>query len=182
MLGELQPKLEKAIEVFKSDLASLRAGRAGAGLVENLMIESSYGSKMPLKQLASVTIPDAQTVAIQPWDKNNLMPIEKAISQSSLGLTPLNDGQTIRISIPPLSSERREELAKVAAEKAEAARVAVRNIRREAMENIDRQLKDKKIGEDEQKRLEKQVQDKIDTYNQQIDTILHQKKQEIRTV
>lgn len=182
MLGELQPKLDKAIEIFRSDLATLRTGRASTGLVDNLIVESSYGSKMPLKQLASVTIPDAQTVAIQPWDRSNLAPIEKAISQSSINLTPLNDGQTIRISIPPLSSERREELAKLAAERGEAARVAVRNIRHEAMEKIDQKMRSGEIGEDEQKRLEKQVQDRIDACNQQIDAVLRQKEQEIKTV
>ena len=182
MLSELQTKLDKAIEVFRGDLSTLRAGRANTGLVENLIVDSTYGTKMPIKQLANITIPDNATVAIQPWDKGNLGPIERAISQSSLGLAPANDGQTIRITIPPLSSERRDELAKIASEKAEAARVAVRNLRREAMAKVEQQAKDKAIGEDEQKRLEKQIQDKISECNQQIDKILSEKEQEIRTV
>jgi len=182
MLGELQPKLDRAIEVFRSDLATLRTGRASTGLVENLMVDSNYGSKMPIKQLANINIPDSTTIAIQPWDKGNLGPIEKAIAQSSLGLAPMNDGQTVRVSIPPLSSERREELVKVASEKAESARVSVRNLRREAMDKVEQQVSDKTIGEDEQKRLEKQVQDKIDEYNRQIDKILGEKEQEIKTV
>lgn len=181
MLGELQPKLDKAIEIFKGNLASIRTGRAGAALVENLMVES-YGSKMPLKQLAGITVPDSATIAIQPWDKVNLAAIEKAISQSSLGLAPLNDGQTIRIHIPPLSSERREELVRVASEKAEATRVIIRNLRREAMEMIEGRVRNKEIGEDEQKRFERQVQDKVDEYNRQIDAILNEKEQEIKTV
>lgn len=182
MLGELQLKLDKVIEVFRGDLATLRTGRASTGLVENLMVDSSYGSKMPVKQLANLTIPDSATIAIQPWDKGNLGPVEKAISQSSLGLSPINDGQTIRVNIPPLSSERREELVKVASEKAESARVSVRNLRREAMGKVEQQASNKTIGEDEQKRLERQIQDKIDEYNRQIDKILGEKEQEIKTV
>ena len=181
MLEELGTKLGLTIESYKSDLAGVRAGRASAGLVENLNVDV-YGSKMPLKQMASIAVPDSRSLAIQPWDKANLGPIEKAIRDSELSLNPINDGVMIRINIPPLSEERRSELTKLIGQKAEAARVSVRNIRHEAMSKIDAQVKAKEIGEDDQKRFEKQIQDKVTEANSKIDELLSQKEVEIKTI
>lgn len=180
-MEEFKQKIGSALEVFKTDLSGVRAGRASAGLVEGVMVDS-YGQKMPLKQVANILVNDAQSLSIQPWDKANLAPIEKAIATSDLGLNPVNDGVMIRINIPPLSAERREELVKVAAQKAEVARIAVRNIRHDAMSGIDRQVKNKEIGEDDQKRLEKEIQDRVDQANAQIEELLKAKESDIRTV
>lgn len=181
MLEELTTKLSASLSAFQEDLSSVRTGRASASLVENLMAEV-YGSPMPIKQIASVTVPDARSLAIQPWDKSNLAGIEKAIRESELGFNPTNDGNLVRITVPPLSEERRVELVKVAAGKAENAKVSVRNIRREVMDKIATQLKEKQIGEDEQARLEKQVQEKVDATVAKIDELLKQKETEIKTV
>jgi len=181
MLEELKLKLDASLAVFREDLNSVRTGRASAGLVENL-VALVYGSPMPIKQIASVMVPDARSIAVQPWDKANLGPIEKAIRESDLGFNPTNDGTMVRITVPPLSEERRVELAKVASAKAENARVAVRNLRREVMDKISAQVKSKEIGEDEQARLEKQVQEKVDATVAQIDDGLRQKETEIKTV
>ena len=151
MLDELEAKLVKTIESLQTELNGIRAGRASASLVENLLVES-YGSKMPLKQVASITVSDAKSLAIQPWDRGNLAPIERAIAQSDLGLNPINDGTMIRLNIPPLSSERRDELVKLVGQRAEAAKVSIRNLRHEAMDQIGRQVKDKVISEDDSKR------------------------------
>ena len=181
MLEELKAKLDHSLEVFREDLNGVRTGRAGAGLVENLIVDV-YGSKMPLKQIASVAVPDARSLAIQPWDKANLASIEKAIRESDLGFNPMNDGTLVRINVPPLSEERRTELAKIASSKAEGAKVAIRNLRREVMDKISAQVKSKEIGEDEQVRLEKQVQEKVDSAVAVIDDLLKQKETEIKTV
>lgn len=181
MLEELKSKLGQSLAVFREDLNGVRTGRAGTGLVENLEVDV-YGSKMPVKQIASVMVPDARSIAIQPWDKSNLAAIEKAVRESDLGFNPVNDGTMVRINIPPLSEERRMELAKVASGKAENARVVIRNLRREVMDKIAGQVKSKQIGEDEQNRLEKQVQEKIDGAIAQVDELLKQKEIEIKTV
>lgn len=181
MLEELGDKTGKALEVLRGELAGIRAGRASASLVENVLVDS-YGSKMPLKQLASITVPDARSLAIQPWDRANLAPIERAIAQSDLGLNPVNDGTLVRLNIPPLSTERRDELLKLIGQRAEAARVTVRNLRHEAMTDTSRQLKDKHISEDDSKRLEKTVQERIDAANSQIDELLRTKETEIKTI
>jgi ribosome recycling factor len=181
MLEELKTKLDQSLAAFREDLNSVRTGRAGAGLVENLMVDV-YGSKMPLKQIASVMVPDARSLAIQPWDKANLAPIEKSIRESDLGFNPTNDGTMVRINVPPLSEERRTELSKIASGKAENAKVSIRNLRREVMDKITAQVKNKEIGEDEQARLEKQVQEKIDATVSQVDDLFKQKEAEIKTV
>ena len=181
MLDELGGKLGKALEALRGELAGIRAGRASASLVENVLVES-YSTEMPIKQLATITVPDARSLAIQPWDRANLAPIERAIAQSDLGLNPVNDGASVRLNIPPLSSERRGELVKLVGARAETARVAVRNLRHEAMAGIDRRLKDKLISEDDSKRLEKAVQDQIDRTNAQIDQLFQTKETEIKTI
>jgi len=181
MLEEFKTKLDHSLEMFREDLNGVRTGRASAGLVENLSVDV-YGSKMTLKQIASVMVPDARSIAIQPWDKSNLGPIEKAIRESDLGFNPVNDGSMVRINVPPLSEERRDELVKIASSKAENARISVRNLRREIMDKIAGQIKDKLIGEDEQMRLEKQVQEKIDAVMARMEELFKQKETEIKTV
>ncbi len=181
MLDDLPAKFQAALEALQNDLGGVRAGRASAGLVENLAVDV-YGSKMVLKQIASIAVPDAKSLAIQPWDKSNLGPIEKAIRDSELSLNPVNDGILIRINIPPLSEERREELIKLIGQKTEAARIAVRNIRHDAMSKVDAALKAKEIGEDDQKRFEKQIQDRVVEVNAKIDEAQAQKEAELRTV
>ncbi|MDD5606129.1 MAG: ribosome recycling factor [Patescibacteria group bacterium] len=177
MLDDLKSKLAKALEVFQTEIKKVRTGRAHPDLVEGVMVES-YGAQVPLKQVANVGAPDAQTIAIQPWDRANLAPIEKGIIASGLGLNPLNDGQMIRITIPPLSAERRTELVKVASARAEEAKVAIRNLRRDAMEDIKKQIN----SEDEQKRLEKQVQDMVDDFVSRVEIALGDKEKEITTI
>ncbi len=181
MLEELKNKLDQSLAIFREDLNGVRTGRAGAGLVENLMVDV-YGSAMPVKQIASVMVPDARSLAIQPWDRANLAPIEKAIRDSDLGFNPMNDGTMVRINVPPLSEERRAELAKIASSKAENAKVVIRNMRREVMDKIADQVKAKQIGEDEQNRLEKQVQEKVDGVIASVDELFKQKEAEIKTV
>ncbi len=181
MLEEIKQRFNQSVESLRADLAGVRTGRASSGLVENLVVDV-YGSKMPLLQIASITVPDARSIAIQPWDKANLAPIEKSIRESELSLNPVNDGIIIRIAIPPLSEERREELVKLANQKVEQGKVSIRNIRHDAKSKLDAQLKDKSIGEDEHARLEKQIQDLVNDFNSKIDEMQKQKDAEIRTV
>lgn len=181
MLDELNQKLTAAFEALNTELGGIRAGRASAGLVENLMADV-YGAKTPIKQIASITVPDPKSLAIQPWDKSNLAPIEKAVRDSELSLNPINDGLMIRINIPPLSEERRMELVKLIGQKSEAAKIAVRNIRHDFVSRIDSELKAKTLGEDDHKRQEKQIQDKIGEFNAKIDDALSAKETEIKTV
>ena len=181
MLSEFNQKLAQSVESFANELAGIRAGRASAGLVENLMADV-YGNKMAIKTIASIMVPDARSIAIQPWDKANLAPIEKAISESEMSLNPMNDGEMVRINIPPLSEERRAELVKLIGQKAETARIAVRNIRHDILAKSDRDLKDKAIGEDEHARLQKQVQEEVNKTNAKIDEMLAAKETEIKTV
>ena len=181
MFEELKTKLDKTIEVLKSELAKVRIGRASVGLIENLNVDV-YGSTMPLNQLANITVPDSRTLAIQPWDKANLASIEQAIAKSSLGLNPVNDGTMVRIFIPPLSSERRNELVKVVKQKAEAAKISIRNIRQDAVSKILAQEKNKEIGEDEARRRQDQVQTEIDRYNDEIDNLTSIKEKDITTI
>jgi len=181
MLEELDRKLAQTLESLSADLSGIRAGRASAGLVENL-IADVYGTPMPVKVIGSIMVPDAKSLAIQPWDKSNLAPIEKAIRDSDLSLNPVNDGIMIRINIPPLSEERRAELIKLVSQKAEASKISVRNIRHEAVSGADADLKAKTIGEDDHKRLEKQIQDKVAAANTKIDEQLAAKETELKTI
>jgi ribosome recycling factor len=181
MLEELSLKLTSTLDGLQSDLSGLRAGRASASLVENLVADV-YGSPMQIKAIASIMVPDSKSLAIQPWDKANLAPIEKAIRDSELSLNPMNDGIMVRINIPPLSEERRAELIKLVGQKAEAAKIAIRNIRHDAVSKIDADLKAKAIGEDDHKRLEKQIQDKVTEYNGRVDEQFAAKETELKTI
>lgn len=173
--------MKKSVQSLQKDLGGLRAGRATPALLEKLVVEY-YGVPSPVHQVAGVTVPDARTLVIQPWDKALLKPIEKAIQKSDLGLTPNSDGSVIRLSIPPLTTERRNELVKVAKKKAEEARVAIRNLRRDANEMVKKLEKDGSASEDQAKKGQEEVQKLTDKYVKEADEVLLAKEAEIMEV
>lgn len=175
-----QERMEKALTALKKELASLRAGRASVGLVDRIQAEY-YGALTPLNQLANITTPDSRTLSIQPWDKSSIGAIEKAILKSDLGLTPANDGISIRIVIPALTEERRAELVKTTKKYGEEAKVAVRNIRRDANDDI-KKLEKAGIPEDESRRHQDEIQKSTDKYIAEIDKALVAKEKEIMEV
>jgi ribosome recycling factor len=174
-------EFEKSIEFFKEELTQLRTGRASTALVDNLTVDY-YGAKSPLKQVASITIPEPRTIMISPWDKSSLTGIEKSIRESQLNLNPNNDGQVIRINIPPLNEERRKELVKILNQKAEEARIVIRKHREEIWEEIQNMEKDGTIGEDDKFAGKDRLQVVIDEYNTKIEDIRKKKEEEILTV
>ncbi len=173
--------MKKSVQALQKDLGGLRAGRAMPALLDKLVVEY-YGVPSPVAQVASVTVPDARTLVIQPWDKGLLKPIEKAIQKSDLGLTPNSDGSVIRLHIPPLTTERRNELVKVAKKKAEETRVAVRNLRRDANELVRKFEKDGSASEDQAKKGQEDVQKLTDKYVKEVDEVLLAKEAEIMEV
>ncbi len=181
VLRETEDKMKKSVQSLQKDLGGLRAGRATPALLEKLVVEY-YGVPSPVHQVAGVTVPDARTLVIQPWDKALLKPIEKAIQKSDLGLTPNSDGSVIRLSIPPLTTERRNELVKVAKKKAEEARVAIRNLRRDANEMVKKLEKDGSASEDQAKKGQEEVQKLTDKYVKEADEVLLAKEAEIMEV
>lgn len=175
------PDFSKVINHLKDEFAGLQIGRASAGLVEGLMVET-YGSMQPLKAIASVSVPDARTIQIQPWDRGVLSVVEKAIRESDLNLNPSNNGLAIILSIPPLTEERRRDLVKVVGRMAEDARISVRNLRHDAMAVYKRQEHDGEMSEDERKRAEKVLQEKVDAVNAEITDLAKKKEEAIMTV
>jgi ribosome recycling factor len=175
---ETNDRMEKALESLERDFKRLRTGRASVSLVDGIRV-AYYGTPTPLSQLATLTIPDPRTIMIQPWDNSIIAEVEKAILKSELGLTPMNDGKIIRINIPPLTTERRRELVKVVKKMAEEAKVAVRNIRRDANEMIKDLKKDKEISEDEQFRAQEETQKVTDDFIKRIDALYALKEKEI---
>ncbi len=178
LFKETETRMEKAVEVLKKELASLRAGRANPSLLENIKV-SYYGVDTPLIQLANISAPEPRLLVIQPWDKNVIQDIEKAIQKSDLGLTPSNDGSIIRINIPELTEERRQELVRVVRKKAEEAKVAVRNIRREVNDKIKALEKEGEISEDDAHRDQKKVQELTDKYIETLSKVMEAKEKEI---
>ena len=174
-------KMGKTIASYKKDIATLRTGRANPAMLDLIRIDV-YGQKMPINQLASVTIPEPRTISIQVWDKNNVTLVDTEIKKSNLGVNPQVDGQILRIRIPQLTEERRKELTKVLKNLSEKAKVSIRNLRRESNDNIKSLLKEKKIGEDESKILENQVQKSTDENISLIEKILVEKEKEILTL
>lgn len=174
-------RMEGAIEVFKKDLASIRTGRASLSLLEGITVDY-YGTPTPIQQVASLSIPEPRQILIQPWEQRLIPEIEKAIMKSDLGLTPTNDGKVIRINIPPLTEERRKQLVKVVRKRAEEARIAIRNIRRDANEELKRLEKDKHLSEDIVKRSQEEIQKLTDSFIGKIDDILAHKEKEIMEV
>jgi ribosome recycling factor len=173
--------MKKSVASLKDGFASLRTGRASASLFDRIRIDA-YGEKSSLSQVANISVPEARLIVIQPWDKNLITEIEKAIRSSELSLNPSNDGKVIRISIPPLTEQRRKELVKLAKNQAEQFRVAVRNIRRDGNDELKKLLKDSKITEDDETKGTAELQKHTDSYIDQINKILEEKEKEIMEV
>ena len=178
---EFESKMKKTVELLSTSFASVRAGRANAAVLDQIQVDY-YGTPTPISQLASVAVPDSRTVTIQPWDKGSFSGVEKAILKSDLGLTPVNDGKIIRISIPPLTEERRKELVKVSRKYTEDAKVAVRNVRRDANDQLKKLEKDKTISEDELKKANDDVQKLTDKYVADADKRCQAKEKEIMDI
>ena len=175
---DAETRMQGALDALGREFAGVRTGRANAALLEHVRVDY-YDTPTPLNQVASVSVPDARTLMIQPWDQSVLTKIERAIQKSDLGLTPVNDGKLIRLTIPPLNEERRKQLAKSVGKLAEEARVAIRNVRREAKEKIKGLLKEKTISEDDERRSETELQKLTDRSTQKVDELLKKKEQEI---
>lgn len=181
MLERLKKKMGDSLNSLLRDYGGLRTGRASVSILDNIMVEA-YGNSVPLQQVGTISIPEARLITIQVWDTSLLKPAEVAIRNSPIGLSPVIDGQLIRISIPELSEERRKEICKLAGKYAEQARVAIRNIRREGMDEIKKQEKNKEISEDEVKKLSNDVQKLTDDFVKKIDTALSVKEKEIMKI
>ena len=180
-INNCSSKMKKAFDVFNHDLGSLRTGRANASMLDIIKVDV-YGQKMPINQLATVSTPEPRLLTVQVWDQNNVTLIDSAIKKSNLGINPQIDGQLMRIPIPNLNEERRNELKKIMGELSEKAKVAIRNIRREANDKLKQDLKEKKIGEDEWKKCEKKIQNLTDSQISELEKKLKEKEKEIMTV
>lgn len=180
-LDELKRRMEGALTSLRSEFTGLRTGRASSQLLDSIMVDA-YGTSTPLTQVAGVTAPEARMLTVQIWDKVNVGAVDKAIRAAGLGLNPIMDGTTLRVPIPALNEERRAELAKLAGRYAEAARVAVRNVRRDGMEVIKKQEKDGLIGQDQHKKLSEQIQQATDQSIRRIDEAVRAKEEEIMQV
>lgn len=180
-LAEAETSMQKTVEATQRAFNTIRTGRANPSLLDRVMVEY-YGSPTPLKSLANISTPDASTITIQPFDRSSLNLIEKAISLSDVGLTPNNDGSTIRLNIPPLTSDRRKEFVKLSAKYAEEGRVGIRNIRRDALDSSRKQEKNSEISEDEARDQQETLQKLTNKYTAKIDELLAEKEKEITTV
>jgi len=176
--ADLERRMNGAIESLKQDLVGLRTGRASTSLLDPVTV-TVYGANMPLNQVATVSVPESRMISVQVWDKSNVGPVDKAIRSAGLGLNPIVDGQTLRLPIPDLTEERRKELAKLAGQYAEKARIAARNVRRDGMDNLKTDEKKHEISEDERKRLETEVQKLTDSTIADIDATAQSKEKEI---
>ncbi len=181
VIAELSDKMKKSVEAFKAELSKVRTGRASISLLDGISVDA-YGSMMPMNQVATMTIPESRMIAIQPWDPQMVPAIEKAIMKSNIGLAPANDGKVIRLNIPQLTEERRKELVKMVRKVAEEFRVAIRNVRREAIDTLKQQKKDKEISEDDLFKLQDDAQAETDKYVKQIDEITDNKETEMMEV
>lgn len=180
-LNAFEEKMKKTISVLESEMKAIRAGRANPGILDKVSVEY-YGAPSPLTQIANVSVPDARTILVQPWDASILGEIEKAILKSDIGITPNNDGKSIRLNFPPLTEERRKEIVKGIHKKGEDSKVAIRSIRRDAMEDAKNQKKNGEITEDDVKNLEKDIQKLTDNYIKDIDTVIAAKEKEVMEV
>ena len=185
MLNDLkkdaETRMSKSIESLRTELTKLRTGRAHTSLLDHVMVDY-YGSEMPVNQVATVSVPEPRVITIAPWEKTMVSAIEKAIMKSDLGLNPSSDGQVVRIVLPELTEERRKELVKQVKHAAEMARVAVRNIRRDANDDVKKQLKDKEISEDDSKRLTEEIQKLTDHFIEEIEHVVEHKEKDILTL
>ena len=178
---DINRRMDGAIEVLRKELAGLRTGRASINLLDPIVVDA-YGSSMPLNQVGTVSVPESRMISVQIWDKSLVSAVDRAIREANLGLNPIVDGQNLRIPIPPLSEERRAELAKVAHRYAEQAKVAVRNVRRDGMDSLKRMEKDGEISQDEHRHRADEIQKKTDAHVKLIDEVLAQKEAEIMQV
>lgn len=176
-----EQKMQKSVETLKHDLAKVRTGRAHTGLLDHVLVDY-YGSMVPISQVANVGLGDARTITVQPWEKKMAPVIEKAIRDSDLGLNPATHGDVIRVPMPPLTEERRRELTKVVRHEGEAAKVAVRNLRRDAIAHLKELLKKKEVSEDDERRAQEEVQKLTDRFVAEIDRLIAEKEKEIMTV
>ena len=180
-LKQLESTMQSSLDALKRELSGLRTGRASTHLLDPLQV-TVYGSKMPLAQVGTVSVPEPRTLSIQVWDRANVSAVERSIRESNLGLNPIVDGQLIRLPIPTLTAERRQELAKIAHKYAEQSRVSVRNVRRDGMDALKKLEKDSDISQDQQKKLTADVQSTTDKIIKDIDELLSSKETEINTV
>jgi ribosome recycling factor len=176
-----EAKMDQSITAFKNNLGKIRVGRASAGMLDSIQVEY-YGSMVPLTQVASVALLDSRTLSVQPWEKPMAAKIEKAIRESDLGVNPASLGELIRVPVPPMSEERRKEMTKLARNEAEGAKIAIRNLRRDANDSVKKLVKDKLASEDDQKRAETDVQKVTDRHIAEIDHLVAAKEQEIMAV
>ena len=181
LVKDASARMERSIEAFRKELGKVRTGRASFSLLDGVKVDY-YGTPTPLQQVGTLSVPESRLITVTPWDTKMIGPIEKAIQGSGLGLNPSSDGKTVRIPIPPLTEERRKELAKVVRKMGEDARVAVRNVRREAIEKLKDREKKKEISEDVVKRGQERIQKETDAHVKKIDDILKSKEQEILEV
>ena len=178
---DAQTRMSKCVQTFQADLKKLRTGRAHPSLIEHLKVDY-YGSEVPLQQVASINVEEGRTLVVSPWEKGVVQAIEKAIHKSDLGLNPVTAGTVIRVPMPPLTEERRRDITKVVRHDAENARVAVRNVRRDVMQDVKEALKEKMISQDEERRAETDIQKLTDKYVAEIDQVLASKEKEIMQV
>jgi ribosome recycling factor len=176
-----EQKMSKSIETLKADLAKVRTGRAHAGILDHVKVDY-YGTPTQLSQVANITLIDARTIGVQPWEKKMVAPIEKAIRESDLGLNPATQGDVIRVPTPPLTEERRKEMVKLVKTEAEDAKIAIRNIRRDANEGLKKLVKDKAISEDEERRAQEDIQKLTDRFVTEVDKLVAEKEKEVLTV
>ncbi|MCC6476029.1 ribosome recycling factor [bacterium] len=181
ILADADLRMKQSVEVLRHELTRIRTGKASVGLIEPIKAEV-YGGEMPLSQVATITTPDARTILIQPWDKSTLGAIEKGIQKSDLGLNPNNDGQQIRLTLPPLNEERRKELVKIVKKYVEEAKTAIRNVRRDANEHVKKLEKDHKISEDDSHEAVDQVQKLTDKHIKEMDHLMELKEKEVMEV
>jgi len=181
VLAEVGRKMDRSIAALRQELVSLRTGRATPSLVENMMIDY-YGSPTPLKQIASISAPDPQAILVQPWDKQSLRDIERGLIKSDMGFNPSNDGNNITVPIPPLNTERRQEMVKLLKQKLEDGKVSVRNVRRDGLETLRKMEKDKAISQDQNRRAQDQLQKTTDSHTKTIDEVGSAKEAEILQV
>lgn len=181
LTDEIRDNMQKSVERTQQDFNTIRTGRANSSLLDKIMVDY-YGCETPLKSLANISTPDATTIMIQPFDKGSMNQLQKAISLSDLGLTPNNDGQIIRLNIPPLTTERRQEFVKLAGKYAEEGKVAIRNVRRDAIEKVRKQEKSSEISEDESRDLQDEIQKITDKYTAKVDEILAVKEKELTNI
>ena len=181
LLSQHKPEFEKVIEHFLHELSGVRTGRANPALLNTVMVES-YGARMPIEHVASVTVSDARTLVISPWDKGQIQAIEKGIQAANLGFNPSNDGVVIRITLPALNEERRKEMVKLVGQTSEKARIGVRNVRESAIKEMKKAESDGKISKDDLAHGQKKIQETVDKYNEEIKTHAESKEKEIMTV